>query len=216
MVGCKQTIPKAPFASRKLEHTQIKKKDTIFLNKTKTSLNLLDSLTNFKIFQIGNQLYLNDLKFEPFYGSDTSKISFSKYYAKVEEYDYKGIGSFYLSKNLKTIIVNLNFCFRSNDQIESVIKGFEFIGTRIYPMDGGAIDTLKYYCNKNNIVVLLLTKALSNKNIPPKCNIKKENPMFLKKIYITEKNGFNKNLLGLGANLFVRDNIFEKTKNKCL
>lgn len=215
IVSCKQTISKEPLASKKSVQNEITKRDTIFLHKTKSSLSILDSLTNFKLIQVEDQLYLNDLKFEPFYGSSISKSSFSKYYAKIEEYDYKGIGSFYLSKNLKTTIVNLNFCYRSSDQIKSVIKSFEFIGTRTYPMDGGAKDTLKYYCNKDNVVVLLFTKAFSNENIPTRCNIKNENPMFLKKIYITEKDEFKKNLLELGANLFVKDNMFEKTKNKC-
>lgn len=214
-VSCKQTIQKKPFISNKSVKNEILKKDTISLHETKSSLNLLYNLTNFKLIQVKDQLYLNDLKFEPFYGSNTSKDSFNKYYAKIEEYDYKGIESFYLSKNLKTTIVNLNFCYRSNDQIESVMKGFNFIETRSYPMDGGQIDTLKYYCNKKNVIVLLFTKASHNDNIPPRCNIKNETPIFLKTIYITEKKGFKKNLLELGANLFIKDNIFEKTKNKC-
>jgi len=213
--SCKQTTRKKPFISKKSIQNEIQKKDTIALHKTKSSLNLLYSLTNFKLIQVKNQLYLNDLKFEPFYGSNTSKNSFSKYYTKIEEYDYKGISSFYLSKNLKTTIVNLNFCYRSNDQIERVIKGFNFIEKQSYPMDGDAIDTLKYYCNKENVIVLLFTKASHNDNIPPRCNIKNENPTFLKRIYITERDEFKKNLLELGANLFVKDNIFEKTKNKC-
>lgn len=215
IISCKQTSPKEPLASKKTVQNEITKRDTIFLHKTKSSLSILNSLTNFKLIQVEDQLYLNGLKFEPFYGSSISKSSFSKYYMKIEKYDPKGINSFYLSKNLKTTIVNLNFCYKSNDQIKSVIEGFEFIGSRTYPMDGGAKDTLKYYCNKDNVVVLLFTKAFSNEDITPICNIKNETPMFLKKIYITEKDQFKKNLLELGANLFVKDNMFEKTKDKC-
>ncbi|MBA4745541.1 MAG: hypothetical protein H2058_09790 [Muricauda sp.] len=186
--------------------------DTI--NNSKT-LDLLDNLFSFKIYSINDSIYFENQVLKPYFGSIKNRTSFDKYYIKMDDFNSR-ISSMYLLKNKEAVIVHFKLChLLSNDLDDSLTKKLIYITESTYLLDGGDKRILKFYCNKENIVVLGFNMPISIESIHPKCNYNKESiPIFFDMVAISEKRNFIKNFSLLNYK-FHTPEIVSKLKEVC-
>jgi len=125
------------------------------------------------------------------------------------------INTISISKDNKSINVNLDLCVEQKDVINNYLKSkITFLMTHKYLVDGGEMEIIHYYCYKSNILLLTFSKPNDLSSIHPKCNYNKvQIPKFLRKISIYETEYFKENVSFLNSNAIKKEIILKVNKN---